>query len=81
MYIDSEKLHSAAQITKHLKRNLKAAGYEVDLECIKTDRKIHTFWAHDDTLYKHSIDASVIYVVKESQLEEIEAAIIESIEC
>jgi hypothetical protein len=71
-HLDKELgIKSVIGIKIYLKEHFKDMGHTVDLDCVKVANSVRTFWAVNNKLHSHDMKGSVIYVLQESDLDEL----------
>ena len=79
-YLDRELgIKSVSGIKKHVTKHFSDKNVRVELDCVKVANSVRTFWAIDNNLHKHDMKGSVIYVMQESDLNDLIKAIEESL--
>lgn len=79
-YLDRELgIKSVAGIRKYVIKHFKDKGTPVELDCVKVANGVRAFWAISDKLHSYDMKGSVIYVMKESDLNGLMEAVEESI--
>lgn len=65
-YLDAMKIKNVASLQHHLHLMLK-----IDIICSKEARGVNVVWCHNNHLHNWLIEASVIYVIQEHQIQEL----------
>ena len=65
-YIDTFGIKSSVYLQNHLRILLK-----IDIICSKEGRGVNVIWCHNNHLHNWIIEASVIYVIQENQIQEL----------